>query len=277
MQAREEARFECAERDTSLAAQDPPQVRRARTGRPSRQHGLDGGRRRAVTNAGFVACTRQVVERQRGCEVHEGARDGGDRDPSPHGRVRSIDAARAADRDARDAPLRGRRDLGVRRGSLDDALEMGGSASAQERPLAAGEYGRQVVGLEAGGPVTHAIDAAMNLEQPSGTKPLPDFSGRDTGAKQLRVRHDSVRRVGDPCELLFHCPALLSHCDSKADSVRIRPLLPLGMRAKRRGWDSNPRERYEPPKPLSRRLPSASRPPLQAATRKPARAAEPSF
>ena len=32
---------------------------------------------------------------------------------------------------------------------------------------------------------------------------------------------------------------------------------------KRRGWDSNPRGRYEPPKPLSRRLPSASRPPLR--------------
>ena len=80
--------------------------------------------------------------------------------------------------------------------------------------------------------MTHAIDAAMNLEQPSGAKPLPDFSGRNTGAKQLRVRHDSVRRVGDPCELLFHCPALLSHCDSKAGQCpEFAPfLIPLGMR-----------------------------------------------
>ena len=34
-------------------------------------------------------------------------------------------------------------------------------------------------------------------------------------------------------------------------------------RRQRRGWDSNPRGRCEPPKPLSRRLPSASRPPLR--------------
>ena len=106
-------------------------------------------------------------------------------------------------------------------------------------------------------------DSTTYVPRPPQVRKLEQSSGFPlcTGSAPDRIR---------TCDLRFRRPTLYPTelraradvaVDPKASGSETPPS--RGCHGERRGWDSNPRGRYEPPKPLSRRLPSASRPPLR--------------
>jgi hypothetical protein len=230
-QAREKAGLQLAQGDGRVTTKDLAQRSCARAVWSAREHSFDGGWRRAMTDASFVARACQVIGRQHRRQIHERARYRRDWNAAPSRYVPSIEATRAPRRDALDPPLGKRRHLRPGSGTLDDPEQMRSCRSAQYRSRTARADSREVARLETGSAVTDAINSAR------APAPLSCLGG--AYPSQVRTARDSPP---------------VGHGKGRQGRRGIR----------RRGWDSNPRGRYEPPKPLSRRLPSASRPPLRA-------------
>ena len=62
---------------------------------------------------------------------------------------------------------------------------MPGGVVAQERILAAGQHGRHVARVDAGGAVADTVDAAVGGEEGTTLHELPDFPRRKTGVEEL--------------------------------------------------------------------------------------------
>jgi hypothetical protein len=204
--------FELAERDPNVSVQNPPQRRRARAVGPAREHRLDLGWCGAVPNAGLVTRPGQVIDPQHGGQIHERARDGGDRDPAPGRRVFGVDATRPSRPDTLDPALGGRRHFRRGSGTLEDTQQVGSRPPAQESLLATGTHRRQVTRLAARRSVSDAVDPAVLLKQRARAQAMPDLLQGHARAQQLGASNDPVRRSRDSREFLLGCPALMGHC-----------------------------------------------------------------
>jgi hypothetical protein len=62
---------------------------------------------------------------------------------------------------------------------------MCGGAAAEQRPVAAGPYSREVVRLDARRRVTHPVDAAKDGNEGARTQPALDLLSADSRSQQL--------------------------------------------------------------------------------------------
>jgi hypothetical protein len=187
----QERALELAERHVHVAVKDRPQLAGALGVRPLRQDGFDLARRRVVEDPGLVAGSCEGIEGEDGCEVDEGAGDGGDRDAAVDG---GLDAPPAVGGHPFDPPLRGRGDLGPRRRALEESPQVPRRRHAQHRVVAAGPDRREVPRFDARRPVADAIDAAVLPQQGTEGEPVIDLIPRDARREQLAAGHHAMRR-----------------------------------------------------------------------------------
>lgn len=88
-------------------------------------------------------------------------------------------------------------------------------AAPQHSAIPACSHRSEISGLDAGRPMPHSIDAAVDPQQGPSTQPLFDLACGDTCAKKLRPRNDSVRTARQLPDHRVGCPAFWSHCDHK--------------------------------------------------------------
>src|SRR4051794_1132951 len=157
----EEAALQLAERDARLAAHDRAELPGARGVRP--QHGVDLPRRGAVADPGLVAGAGEVVEVERGGEVDERLRDGGDRDAAELGAGRPA----AVGGDAPHPPLAG-------------AVTSGFGTAPFTSP--------------------HMYAAARPLSSASFPCPRTDLVAADLRRAHLAPGNDTVRTRGNPLD-----------------------------------------------------------------------------
>jgi hypothetical protein len=206
-----EGSLQLAQSHLDVAAEDLSQLRGAFGFRPFRQYRFDLPRRRVVEDPGLVAGACQGIEGEVGCEVDEGARDGGDRDAAMG---RSLDASHAVGGHAVHAPLRGRRHFRRGRGSLEKAPDVRGRSAAQHRTVAAGPHGGEEGGLHAPRAVPDAVHPRMLPQQRAGPQSLSDLRERDSCAEQLRASDHTMRPRRQMSENCLYCGRLVSHCDT---------------------------------------------------------------
>jgi hypothetical protein len=192
-QVSEEASLELAQRDANVAVQDPAQFPSTGAGRPPGQNRLDLARRGAMTYAGLMACTCEVVYPEHRGEIDKCAGCCSHRNPAPNGGVLRVDSPAAVRGEAL-YPSFGRRDhLGWWRRAFEEADEVACRAPTQERPRPTSPHRREIPGLEARGAVSDTVDPPMLAKQRTPANPMPDLLRSDPRPQQLRASNNTVR------------------------------------------------------------------------------------
>jgi hypothetical protein len=138
-----------------------------------------------------VAGSSEGIEGKVGGVVDERAWDRGDRNAAVDCAVSAVDP-RAADADARHAPLHRRGHFRRRDRAVEQAEQVGGRAATQPCFIAARKHRGEIGRLDARRQVSDPIDAAVHAQQRTEEEAMLDLVARQSGVEELRARHETV-------------------------------------------------------------------------------------
>lgn len=136
--------------------------------------------------------------------------------------VATVEATRAMRDHSVDPPLPGRDNLGYPGLPLHQPNQVRRRPATEESVVAAREHGAHVVGLDAGRPVSDAVDAAVVRKQESALH-APMYRGaRQPDHTELSMCDVAVLSPGDQGYLTFR-PVLVPHTGTKSGQIRNSP------------------------------------------------------